>query len=100
MGTWRTLHSQQILHAPGAISVHGAVSPVEPRTRAFRSGAECSSELPTAESTNDVMIFIGAIQLPLVAIPSQSAVYCFCSSKLAFSHLTSADFDLMCCISI
>ena len=41
MGTWRTLHSQQILHAPGAISVYGGVSLGKLRTRAFRSGAEC-----------------------------------------------------------
>ena len=28
MGTWRTLHTRLILHAPGAISVHGDVSQV------------------------------------------------------------------------
>ena len=49
MGTWRALHPRRILHAPGAISVHVGASPDESRTRALRSGAECSSDLPTAE---------------------------------------------------
>ena len=30
-GTWRTIHSRRNLHAPGAIGVHGGVSPGEPR---------------------------------------------------------------------
>ena len=33
METWRALHPRQILDVPGAISVHGGVSPGEPRTR-------------------------------------------------------------------
>ena len=36
------------LHAPGDISVHGGVSPGEPRTRALGSGAECSVDRATA----------------------------------------------------
>ena len=28
-GTWRTLHTGRILHAPGVISAHGGVSPGE-----------------------------------------------------------------------
>ena len=48
MGTWKTFHHRRILHAPGAISVHGGVSASEPRTRAFRSKDEWSSDLPTA----------------------------------------------------
>ena len=46
MGTW-TLHPQRILHAPGVISVHGGVSPREPRSRAFRSRAEGSTYFQT-----------------------------------------------------
>ena len=30
IGTWRTLHPQLILHAPGAISVHSGFSPSKP----------------------------------------------------------------------
>ena len=41
MSIWRTLHPRRILHAPGAISVHGG--PGEPRTQALRSGAEDST---------------------------------------------------------
>ena len=48
IGTWKTLHTRPILHAPGAISVHDSVSLSELRTRDLRSGAECSSDLPTA----------------------------------------------------
>ena len=48
MGTWRTLHPRRILYAPGVISVHGGVSPGEPRTRALRFGVECLFDLPTA----------------------------------------------------
>ena len=33
MGIWRTLQSQQILHAPGAISMHGNVSAGKPRRK-------------------------------------------------------------------
>ena len=47
MKTWRTLHSRQILHAPGAISVRGSVLPGSPgKTLPLPSGAELSS-LPT-----------------------------------------------------
>ena len=46
MGAWRILPPRRILHAPGAISFHGGVSLGEPRTRALRSGAKCSSDLP------------------------------------------------------
>ena len=35
MRTWRTMRKRWILHAPGAISVHGGVSTGEPRTRAI-----------------------------------------------------------------
>ena len=42
------LSKRRILHAPGAISVHGSVSPGKPRTRALRSEAEGSSDLATA----------------------------------------------------
>ena len=48
MGTWRTLHTRRILHAPNAISVHGGVSSAEPRIRALRSGAEWSGDRATA----------------------------------------------------
>ena len=44
MGIWRTLQPRRILHAPGAISVHGGVSPGKPRTRALQSGAEDSTD--------------------------------------------------------
>ena len=37
-----------ILHVPGAISVHGSVSPSKPRTRALWSGAEFSADRFTA----------------------------------------------------
>ena len=47
METWRTVHPRWILHAPGAISVHGSISPGEPRTQALRFGAEYSSILAT-----------------------------------------------------
>ena len=50
MGTWRTLRSQRILHAPLAISVHGGVSPGKSQTWSLLSGVECSSELPNAEN--------------------------------------------------
>ena len=43
MGTWRTLHPRRILHATGAISVHGGVLLGESRTRALRSEAEFSA---------------------------------------------------------
>ena len=48
MGSWRTLDPRQILHALSAISEHGVFSPGRPRTLAFRSGAEWSSDLLTA----------------------------------------------------
>ena len=48
MGIGRTLHRRRILRASGAISVHGGVSPGEPRTQALRFGAEGSFNLPTA----------------------------------------------------
>ena len=49
-GTWRTLHRRLISHAPSAISIsiHGGILPGELRTRALWSGAEYSSDLPTA----------------------------------------------------
>ena len=37
MGSWRTLHSPQILHAPSAISVYVSVLPGRPRARALLS---------------------------------------------------------------
>ena len=43
MGAWRTLHPRRILHAPGAINVHGGFSPGEPRIRELRSRAERST---------------------------------------------------------
>ena len=46
--TWRTLHPRRILHASGAINVHGSVTPGEPRTWALRYGAECSADLAIA----------------------------------------------------
>ena len=48
MGTWRTLHLRRILHAASAISVHGSVTPGEPRTRTLQSVAECSADSATA----------------------------------------------------
>ena len=48
MGTWRTVHPQRILHAPGAISVYGSFSLGEPRTRALQSGAEDSTDWATS----------------------------------------------------
>ena len=48
MGTWSTLHARRILHAPGAISVHGGFSPGEPRALALRSGVEYFTDWATA----------------------------------------------------
>ena len=42
------MNGRQILHAPGAISVNGSVSPGEPRTQALRSGTQCSINRATA----------------------------------------------------
>ena len=39
MATWRTLPPRRNLHAPGAINVHGGVSPGEPPIRTLRSGS-------------------------------------------------------------
>ena len=36
MGTWRALYPRKILHAPGAINIHGGVSPAQPRIRALQ----------------------------------------------------------------
>ena len=47
MGTWKTLHPRRILLAPCAITVHGDVSPGDPRTRALRFGAESSADRVT-----------------------------------------------------
>ena len=41
-GTWRTLHPRRILHAPGAISVHGGlwlVTSLEPGPSGLKSNA-------------------------------------------------------------
>ena len=46
MVIWRILHLRRILHAPGAISVHGGVSPGEPRYWAHGSGPEWSAAGP------------------------------------------------------
>ena len=48
MGTWRTLHLRRILLTPSAISVHGSVSPDDPRTRALLPEAKCSADRTTA----------------------------------------------------
>ena len=42
-----TLHPRRILHAAGAISVHGGFSPGEPRALALRSGAEYYTDWAT-----------------------------------------------------
>ena len=46
METWRTLHTRRILHAPGAIRVHGGFSPsdLEPGP-----SSQESSTLPTGQ---------------------------------------------------
>ena len=49
MRTLRTLHPEQILHAPGANSVHGGVLPGEPRAQGLQSGAECFADRGTAD---------------------------------------------------
>ena len=52
----RTLHPRRILHAPGAISVHGGFSPDESRTRVLRSGAEYSTDWATvAQPTVEII---------------------------------------------
>ena len=48
MGTWWTLYPRRILHAPGAISVHGGVSPDTPQTRALQSEDKYSADWATA----------------------------------------------------
>ena len=56
MRTWRTLHQRRILHAPGAISVHGGVSPRDSRTRALRPGALPSEPLwPDENGANKIL---------------------------------------------
>ena len=51
------LHPQQILHAIGAISVLGGISPSEPRIQALLSGAECSADwAPTAPFPFSVLL--------------------------------------------
>ena len=53
MGIWRTLYPRRILPAPGAISVYGGISSGEPRTQVLGSGAESSSDLPTAGQSRE-----------------------------------------------
>ena len=52
MKTYMELHSRRILHASGAISVHGGVSPGEPRTCVLWSAAECSADKYSAFSVS------------------------------------------------
>ena len=70
MGTWGTLHPRPILHAPGAISVHGSVSPGKSRTQGLRYGDECLSDLATAGASSQFLqknlIFLQTIILVLM----------------------------------
>ena len=54
METWRKLYPLRILHAPGAISVHGGFSSGKPRTWILRYGTEDSTDWAiVAGSTGD-----------------------------------------------
>ena len=75
MGTWRTLHPRRILHALGAISVHRDVLLGEPRTRALRSGTECSSDLHTAGLISMVLRFTAVLQFILYFITFIQPIY-------------------------
>ena len=66
MGTWKALHPQWILHAPGTISVHDRVSPGDPRTRAL--GPELSA-YPTWSLRAHYLI--GALRMKIFLIKKE-----------------------------
>ena len=58
MGTWRTLHPRRILHAPGAISVHGNILPGEPGTHALQPRTKWSPDNPPQGKMISENIFV------------------------------------------